>query len=205
MPFCLKRPLNTFPDNAPLYLPLAKDQKQFRLLELHPGEANERVQCTLRIVTLKTWRWRLPRYETISYCWGDPRIRETVTVNNKDARVPVSCADALRRMRHELRLKIVWIDAVCIGQDNVDERGHQVGIMRDIYANGRVNLVYFGTMNLPKAKDSIQKILCDPQAQNLFGVSRESRGVLRYTDTNRINASYDVDALVSLFGNDWFK
>lgn len=193
------------PEDSSLYSPLDKDQKQFRLLELHPGEANDRVQCTLKIVTLKTWPWLLSRYDTISYCWGNADIREEISVNGRSDTVPVSCANALRRMRDQLSLKIVWIDAVCIDQSNVDERGHQVGIMRDIYANGTVNIVYLGTTNLPAAKESIDKILADPQAQDLLRESRESRGVLRYTDTNRIHTSYDIDALVALFDNDWFK
>lgn len=40
---------------------------------------------------------------------------------------------ALRALRHEDRERVLWVDAVCINQDDNDEKSKQVRIMRDIY------------------------------------------------------------------------
>lgn len=37
-----------------------------------------------------------------------------------------------------------WIDALCIDQENLSERGHQVGLMADIYSNARLVMVWLG-------------------------------------------------------------
>jgi hypothetical protein len=41
--------------------------------------------------------------------------------------------DALHRIRHPTRSRRVWFDAICINQDNVRERSHQVSLIGFIY------------------------------------------------------------------------
>lgn len=40
--------------------------------------------------------------------------------------------------------KVLWIDAICIDQDNQKERGHQLGQMQNIYENAEEVIVWFG-------------------------------------------------------------
>jgi hypothetical protein len=42
---------------------------------------------------------------------------------------------ALRYLRHEFMVRILWIDAICIDQSNIEERNHQVPLMKTIYSN----------------------------------------------------------------------
>lgn len=64
------------------------------------------------------------------------------------------------RMRHYTR--IVWIDAVCINQDDIGERGHQVGLMPQIYSGAKTVLMYIGEVSLfppTVQKMSVQSVL----------------------------------------------
>lgn len=39
---------------------------------------------------------------------------------------------------------LFWIDQICIDQSNSQERGHQVGFMREIYKNASEVVVWLG-------------------------------------------------------------
>jgi hypothetical protein len=55
-----------------------------------------------------------------------------------------NCHDALRYLRlgHEDRL--LWLDAICINQDNLIERAQQVRIMNDVYSRALNVVVFLG-------------------------------------------------------------
>lgn len=52
--------------------------------------------------------------------------------------------DALKRMRGVESERILWIDALCINQDDISERSSQVGFMGRIYSNAVVVLIWLG-------------------------------------------------------------
>lgn len=51
---------------------------------------------------------------------------------------------ALKQVRLPDSTRDLWIDAVCINQDDIEERGAQVQLMRRIYKNARSVVVYIG-------------------------------------------------------------
>jgi hypothetical protein len=40
---------------------------------------------------------------------------------------------ALEHLRYENEERVMWIDAICVGQSNIQERSHQVKRMGDIF------------------------------------------------------------------------
>lgn len=180
---------------ANVYSPLAKD-KSFRLLAIRPGSFDEDIQCTLHHCTLD--KERRP-FETISYCWGDPSERATINVNELSVSVPASSAAALRRVRFRTKVRTVWIDAICINQGDLQERGQQVQFMRHIYPNGLRNLVYLGEANIQDAVKSIKDLQHDITQEFWFRWQRK----LRLT-FSMIKASFDLAAICNLLLNDWF-
>lgn len=130
---------------TPIYRPL--NSQEVRLVILHPGTE---VKCDLIHVHLES----LPFYETISYVWGNRKIRETILLNGQEKDVPASTKSALRRMQQD-RERYLWIDAVCINQDDVDERSQQVALMASIYSQAD-NIVWLGEDVLGCAEPAVK-------------------------------------------------
>ncbi|KAK6079471.1 hypothetical protein SCUP234_05640 [Seiridium cupressi] len=53
---------------------------------------------------------------------------------------------ALRHLRHKKRPIVLWVDALCINQSDVEERNHQVHQMRTIYGRAQETIAYIGDL-----------------------------------------------------------
>jgi hypothetical protein len=82
-------------------------------------------------------------YTTLSYCWGDPQYQLITTKSNLRLHLrgwpsaqflPKTFADAIRVTRH-LGVQYLWIDALCIIQDDEMDKLEQIEAMSDIYRN----------------------------------------------------------------------
>lgn len=86
-------------------------------------------------------------YEALSYVWGPPKGRIKAIVQKPDEvrgwraklrtrRLPITSnlTSALRYLRYEDRERVMWIDAICINQADLDERSVQVRRMAQIYS-----------------------------------------------------------------------
>lgn len=114
-----------------------------RLLRLKSGFDSEPISCSLFEASLDD----IPEYEAISYTWGDASVREDVLCDNYPLSVTANLADALRRMRLKHASRLLWADAICISQSNIEERNQQVSIMRQIYGSAARVLVWLGPAN----------------------------------------------------------
>ena len=82
-------------------------------------------------------------YTAISYMWGSPEDTKTITINGMPVTVGENLAAALDCLRSSLVDK-VWIDAICINQDDIDERNAQVLRIRDIFSQSLAVTVWLG-------------------------------------------------------------
>lgn len=130
-----------------LYHPLS-GQDQIRLLYLSPSPSGD--GQALHGVLVPSHLSDRPEFTALSYTWadasGDRSRRETIFIGSEWAPLPITsnCAAALRYLRSPAHVRFVWVDAVCIDQDNMGERGHQVGLMRDIYSRAQRVVVFLG-------------------------------------------------------------
>ncbi|KAJ2998880.1 hypothetical protein NUW58_g184 [Xylaria curta] len=116
--------------------------RQIRLATIRPGEWAELLQCYLDPSTLD----QVPKvsYKALSYVWGPPHATEIVEINGELQNATVNLACAIRHLRNtETPIKI-WIDALCINQSNIFEKGEQVALMRDICAGAEEVIVFLG-------------------------------------------------------------
>ena len=185
--------------------------KAFRLLVVHQGKGEDPVRAELQVTQLTQLDANpYPPYETISYCWGDSTNTDTIYLNNKKISVPASSAAAVRCVRLTDRDRIVWIDAICINQADLDERAQQVAMMAEVYAHSNGNLVYLGKEDecTKRAIESIERILAD--------IRKRTNDFRNVTDTpfeslehrfffEDVSCNADQRALVSFFSNDWFR
>jgi hypothetical protein len=83
------------------------------------------------------YRYEWGDYETLSYTWGDPTDTRGIVINGEDFRVTANLEAALRSLRLKHRFEgryRLWVDAICIDQENLHERARQVAKMQEIYA-----------------------------------------------------------------------
>ncbi|CAD6503703.1 BgTH12-03361 [Blumeria graminis f. sp. triticale] len=111
------------------YLPL--DPRQVRILTLHPSKSFEGpLIITLRTCDLRT---STDSYEALSYVWGNPTRNISIECNGAVLEITPSLEIALRRLRLQNEYRVLWVDAICINQDDLEERAQQVPLMREIY------------------------------------------------------------------------
>ncbi|KAK3900296.1 HET-domain-containing protein [Staphylotrichum tortipilum] len=90
-----------------------------------------------------------PPFDALSYVWGPPHPRETITCNGEAFSVTVNLAAALRRVRgRNLRMgreeAFLWADAICVNQQDLEERGAHVGFMGRVYQQAEGVVVHLG-------------------------------------------------------------
>jgi hypothetical protein len=117
------------------------DKDSVRLLRIEPGKCYEPIICYLELTQL---HGDLLPYEAISYVWGDTLNKVEITCNGKSLKITHNLREALHRLRYEDQPRYIWADAVCINQDDVSERSHQVSLMRLIYKSAQKVVVYLG-------------------------------------------------------------
>lgn len=138
-----------------VYQKLDISKKQTRLIVIKPGLEQSTIQCLMRTISLL--QKPTPLYETISYVWGNAGLRGIVYVNGCKLDVPLSAEVVLRRLRHAVDERTVWIDSLCIDQTNMDDRNYQVQLMCDIYSSTATGLIWLGE-DSGEAKDTFGSI-----------------------------------------------
>jgi hypothetical protein len=128
-----------------VYEPLPTAQR-IRLLKLHHEDSKGLVRdgpirCSLRIVSLAECQ----TYSTLSYTWGDTRFTRVIECDGKEVEITNNSFQFLQEIcRSEYRDNELWIDAICINQSCLNERAHQVRLMRSIYSKATMTFVYLG-------------------------------------------------------------
>ncbi|KAH6638919.1 heterokaryon incompatibility protein-domain-containing protein [Boeremia exigua] len=116
-----------------------------RLLTLLPGPYHSPLRCHIT----ECHDRQTTRYEALSYAWGEPGNDDIILVcnsaNNRECCIPIrrNLGDGLRRLRLT-KPRTLWIDALCINQDDLDEKMHQVAHMGRIYREASAVVVWLG-------------------------------------------------------------
>ena len=140
----IKNKVLSYP-GPPLY-----SEDSIRLLHLFPGSWKDNIECNLVAVSLDAQ----PPYEAISYTWGLSKADATICVNGQCG-FPVTdnVSALLRRLRLSDRERVLWIDAICINQQDLVERAQQVKIMGLVYSQARKTLVWLGNTGARSGED----------------------------------------------------
>jgi hypothetical protein len=111
-----------------------------RLIELGPGHVHQPIVVSLITVDSAS----ALQYDAISYVWGNPDATTNIICDGRPTPITINLHWALLHVRKPDRPSIVWADAICINQRDVQERNHQVSMMGTIYANARTVYLCMG-------------------------------------------------------------
>jgi hypothetical protein len=146
------------------YTPLNEVLNEIRVLSFLEGE-DEVIRCKVEVVSLDAWKEgvcidrdrgesleaqfiNLSQLETqrrfiwgdfaaLSYVWGAGRSRKII-LNEQPAYIGANLEAALRSLRSTQRFNAnfrLWVDALCINQNDVEERSRQVTKMHMLYSS----------------------------------------------------------------------
>jgi hypothetical protein len=161
--------------------------RPFRVLTILPGSKTSPLECSIDVADLDN----PPQYEALSYCWGKSAPTASILCNKARLMIRDNLWDALYRMRHPNQSRCLWVDAICINQDNVRERNHQVSLMGFIYRRATKVLAWVGNEHshfaIPLLAFAHQKRSWD----NFF--ERKNRGSLDFTPIDLNEALFEGD------------
>jgi len=120
-----------------------------------------------------------PYYTAISYVWGDTSNMTAISVNGIAVMITQSLSGALRAVEGEARP--MWADAVCINQQDDQEKARQILLMRSIYQKAASVAIWLGPKEEYDGFKFLHKFGCaDNQLQVIKEIDElEMRGLAR--------------------------
>lgn len=119
--------------------------RSIRILTLCPAEQHtDAIECMIEIIELEE-----ASYDALSYSWGmnedgDSSQDYEIFIHGNRKWVTRNLFEGLERIRVCDKPIRIWIDAVCINQQDNVERSVQVAMMADIYARAERVFVWLG-------------------------------------------------------------
>ena len=115
----------TTDNHAFIYQPLKKWETRLLVLQSAISSSSE-----LRVELVCSNLLAKPKFEALSYTWGDTSARKRMTLCKRRFLVLENLSAALLSLRHIMKDRVLWVDALCINQQDLDERRQQVQQMR---------------------------------------------------------------------------
>ena len=156
--------------------------RTIRLVKLEAGQEDDPLRGRLLCADLSGSDLR---FEALSYVWGAPEISSfsesspfyyqrppgpVIHLDDHELPITLSLEGALRALRFKDVARFIWVDAICINQNDSRERGHQVTLMSSIHKNATQVIVWLGE---PPSKHGLKNL--DPhdhddvQGERAFG------------------------------------
>jgi hypothetical protein len=213
------------------YLPLNAEREEIRLVRLLPGKFADAIE--IEIFHEDNYH----PYEALSYVWGSLADLVLIQVRHSDngslrgvrdaslytdssdptsrrytLSITQNLATALRYLRKTDCDRVLWIDAICIKQENIGERSHEVTRMGNIYGVARQVIIWLG----PEADDSSLALEILRNLGEELAWEPSTPGVVRYPTTGSIpqllwdnptarNSKHrEFTAALKLLGRSWF-
>jgi len=171
------------------FAPLSPGPDSIRLLRVLPNE-NETapVQCELMNYSLQKLRKGTHLYEALSYVWGSPKETLPIFIGKQSLNVTTNLHAALVRLRDHFFERVLWIDSVCINQEDEREKEHQIQSMARIYSQATRVLVWLGE----EANNSTQAL------EDIRSAAENASTPLAESGTNQ-------EAILKLLERPWFR
>ncbi|MCJ1275389.1 hypothetical protein MMC21_003192 [Puttea exsequens] len=123
-----------------------RDDKSLRLLKLrHADDPNSGIICDLLEVPPDQ---KIQKYEALSWTWDSDGLSKTIVIDQEDKaynlKIPNNLYQALKVLREKHESRTLWVDAICINQQDLHEKNHQIPMMPSIYGDADRVCVWLG-------------------------------------------------------------
>lgn len=168
------------------------NSSQIRLVRIDPADdAADLVNCGLETFALESIT---DKFDAISYTWGGEQRDAYISCDGCPLAVTKSCRDALWAYRSVGR-HVVWIDQLCVNQEDLEERSTQVLLMGQIYSRAEQVYIWLGEFGSAHESGSLWRHL-----DHLGPVAQKSALASLLGDGSSLPFDYtqDYDAIHSL-------
>ncbi|KAF2794595.1 heterokaryon incompatibility, partial [Melanomma pulvis-pyrius CBS 109.77] len=131
---------------------------EIRLIQLMPKFMGDSLFCNMYCTALD----KKPQFIALSYAWGDTKKTHRIHVKGYEILITQNLHEALMQLRKAHESVVLWIDALCIDQSNLQERNYQVRQMPKIYRAAQEVVAWLG-----------QRTYASDQAMGLITLSPE--------------------------------
>lgn len=145
--------------------------------------------------------------------------KHEIWIENEKIEILPNLDGALRQLRSLDEQRLLWVDAICIHQDDVTERSNQVRIMQDIYSSAKSVLIWLGETQSAdlSAFETISRLKRFPKQfgdRSWFPISlawhydkQKKKMVSGGIETNKSAsaANFEYESLVKMLDRPWFR
>ena len=121
-----------------VYHPLKSERYEIRLLTIRM-DGSPTITCTLNTVSLLDE----PLFKALSYHWGREKAPQLLLLDGAETEITANLDQALRQFRQENHGPI-FVDALCINQNDNVEKSEQVLLMKEIYSKATEVIAWLG-------------------------------------------------------------
>ncbi len=123
------------------YYPLKRNKSEIRLLKLQAANSWDIVKADLVTVAIS----EAPPFEAISYRWASGN-EVPILLDKQRFVVSGEVHKLLRTLRYRQKYRLLWLDSVCIDQENDGEKSWQIGFMKEIYSSSEQVIGWIAVM-----------------------------------------------------------
>lgn len=166
------------------YEELPPGQDHIRLLTIMPDCEDGRIHCTLETYALA----EAPQYHALSHVWGTTSQSQAIICSDKELNVTPSLNATLLALRDNplavdgatsitRTAPPLWVDQICINQNDESERARQVKIMKSIFQRAAMVLISLGEKFNGAIGTSVTKLV-----EQINEVCNSSKGLFENPD-----------------------
>jgi Heterokaryon incompatibility protein (HET) len=181
-------------------------QNSIRLLSLMPGIGDKKLAFSFIVAEFISGARSSTNYEALSYTWGDAAKKHEAWCLGFSLPVNASLHAALCCLRYPDRSRTLWVDAICINQDDLEERASQVFLMQLIYTQADRIIIWLGvdddlTKTAIAALERLYRLVnSSPPSQPLLSGQQFSD-----TSENLPLSRIETVAIARFFQRPWYK
>uniref|UniRef100_A0A0D2YF55 Heterokaryon incompatibility domain-containing protein n=1 Tax=Fusarium oxysporum (strain Fo5176) TaxID=660025 RepID=A0A0D2YF55_FUSOF len=102
--------------------------------------ASRLLNCYLKSVPLA----RPPEFTALSYVWGNSSQKTSIIINGRSLSITNTLAVALKSIKLCTAERLLWVDQICINQQDEAEKAIQVPLMGNIYSTATTTIAWLG-------------------------------------------------------------
>ncbi|KPM46322.1 hypothetical protein AK830_g23 [Neonectria ditissima] len=195
------------------YIPLS-GPRMIRVLVLEPAwKRSDPIRCSFEEISLDHDKKDLAfDFEALSYTWGVPRGTQPIFCQGRTVLVTPNCEQAILHIRRRSKARRIWIDAICINQQSIEEKNQQVPLMGEIYHGATRTIIWLG----PNSDPELFKVLrhAARYGHAINEMKRAYRKVWKSQDSDFVYESSwqapilsitESEKLAELCSNAWFS